>query len=162
MHMVVPNNYINVLCKLNLSEASFDLSYLLIQFFFSPTPKYLQELTMFENIVKNNLFGKCDVSSLYNMTRDLSLIQPPTNGWGRIFWKTSSPSLGDDVELIRVMRNYFSHSRIRPIPDGEFRECWTEFQGICRRMDYRYGTLFTNKLKEMETSRIVVTGVSND
>ncbi|CAG2243021.1 unnamed protein product [Mytilus edulis] len=78
-----------------------------------------------------------DITLIYKLLRQLSLISPPTNGWGNKPEKTDM-KLADDVERIRRYRNHLAHRCNTNIGKDEFDDYFDKFRDIGYRMDLNF------------------------
>ncbi|VDI56527.1 Hypothetical predicted protein [Mytilus galloprovincialis] len=84
-----------------------------------------------------NTYESLDVTLIYQLLRQLSLIPLPTKGWGKLPDKVDI-NLGDDVERIRCFRNNLAHRSDTKIETNEFNEYFNEFRSIGHRMDLNF------------------------
>lgn len=119
----------------------------------------------------SNSYHTFDVTLIYKLLRQFSLVLPPTNGWGKAPDKQDT-KLSDDIERIRDFRNQIVHRCSTKISKDEFDNYLNQFREIGKRMDlyffqktnYEYIIIghetcrmdtqmqikYTNTLKELE------------
>lgn len=76
-------------------------------------------------------YESMDITLIYKLLRQFSLIDPPTNGWG------SNPNnvcikLADDVERIRHYRNQLAHRCDANIGKDEFDDFFDKSSHWCK------------------------------
>ncbi|CAC5413888.1 unnamed protein product [Mytilus coruscus] len=98
---------------------------------------YPEQQTNIKELQYSNTYGSLDVTLIYRLLRQFSLIPSPTKGWGRLPDKVDI-NLGDDVERIRWYRNKLVHRSDTKIEKNEFNEYFNEFRGIGYRMDLNF------------------------
>ncbi|CAG2238409.1 unnamed protein product [Mytilus edulis] len=85
----------------------------------------------------SNSYDSMDITLIYKLLRQLSLISPPTNGWGNKPEKADI-KLADDVERIRHYRNHLAHRCNTNIGTDEFDDYFDKFRDIGCRMDLNF------------------------
>ncbi|XP_071144934.1 uncharacterized protein [Mytilus edulis] len=85
----------------------------------------------------SNTYDSLDVTLIYQLLRQFSLIPSPTKGWGKLPDKADI-NLGDDVERIRYYRNKLAHRKDTKIEKNEFHEYFNEFRDMGHRMDLNF------------------------
>ncbi|XP_052082921.1 uncharacterized protein LOC127720379 isoform X3 [Mytilus californianus] len=98
---------------------------------------YPEQQTNIKELQYSNTYGSLDVTLIYQLLRQFSLIPSPTKGWGRLPDKVDI-NLGDDIERIRFYRNKLAHRSDTKIEKNEFNEYFDEFRGIGNRMDLNF------------------------
>lgn len=132
---------------------------------------YTDQKTCLSDLQSSNSFDSFDISLIYKLLRQFSLVPPPTKGWGNAPEKLDS-KLADDIERIRHFRNQVVHRCSTNITKKEFDNYFDQFREIGQRMDlyffkktnYEYNiirhktcrmdtqmqTKYNNNLKELE------------
>ncbi|XP_052081918.1 uncharacterized protein LOC127719719 [Mytilus californianus] len=82
----------------------------------------------------SNTYDSLDITLIYKLLRQFSLIPPPTKGWGSIPDKVAI-KLGDDIERIRDYRNQLAHRCDTNIDKNVFDDYFDKFRDIGQRMD---------------------------
>ncbi|VDI34330.1 Hypothetical predicted protein [Mytilus galloprovincialis] len=85
----------------------------------------------------SNSYDSMDITLIYKLLRQLSLISPPTNGWGNRP-EIADMKLADDVERIRRYRNNLAHRCNTNIGTDEFDDYFDKFRDIGCRMDLNF------------------------
>ncbi|CAG2223693.1 unnamed protein product [Mytilus edulis] len=98
---------------------------------------YPEQQTIIKELQYSNTYDSLDVTLIYQLLRQLSLIPSPTKGWGSFPDKVDI-NLGDDVERIRCYRNNLAHRSDTKIDKNEFSEYFNEFRSIGHRMDLNF------------------------
>ncbi|XP_052083052.1 uncharacterized protein LOC127720501 isoform X2 [Mytilus californianus] len=106
---------------------------------------YHEQRTSLKELQNSNTYDSLDITIVYILLRQFSLIPSPTKGWG-IIPDNADTKLGDDIERIRCYRNQLVHRRDTNIDKSEFDDCFNKFRDICRRMDLN---VFQNTNYEM-------------
>ncbi|VDI40380.1 Hypothetical predicted protein [Mytilus galloprovincialis] len=93
--------------------------------------------TSLNDLKSSNSYESMDITLIYKLLRQFSLISSPTKGWG------SNPDkidikLADDVERIRRYRNQIAHRCDTNIEKDEFDEFFNNFRHIGLRMDLNF------------------------
>ncbi|XP_063418398.1 uncharacterized protein LOC134701193 isoform X1 [Mytilus trossulus] len=131
--------------------------------------------TCLHKIHLSNAYDSLDISLIYKLLRQFSLVPPPTKGWGNIPDKVDI-KLSDDIERIRLCRNQLAHRCSTNITKVEFDNYFDQFRDIGHRIDlnffkktnYEYNinghktcrmdtqmeTKYINTLKELENLRL--------
>lgn len=113
-----------------------------------------QQLKLME-LQYSNTYNSLDVTLIYRLLRQFSLIQPPTKGWGSIPDDVNT-KLGDDVERIRYLRNQIAHRSDTNIDARVFDDYFDKFQNIGCRMDllFFYKTNYEQRIIGHRTRRL--------
>ncbi|XP_052067786.1 uncharacterized protein LOC127707294 [Mytilus californianus] len=85
----------------------------------------------------SNSYDSMDITLIYKLLRQFSLINPPTKGWGNNPDKVDI-NLVDDVERIRRYRNQLAHRCNTNIGKDEFDDYFDNFRDIGNRMDINF------------------------
>ncbi|VDI17289.1 Hypothetical predicted protein [Mytilus galloprovincialis] len=93
--------------------------------------------TVLKGANSSNSYDSMDITLIYKLLRQLSLISPPTNGWGNKPEKADM-KLADDVERIRRYRNHLAHRCNTNIGTDEFDDYFDKFRDIGYRMDLNF------------------------
>ncbi|XP_063418377.1 uncharacterized protein LOC134701166 [Mytilus trossulus] len=93
--------------------------------------------TVLKDANSSNSYDSMDITLIYKLLRQLSLISPPTNGWGNKPEKADM-KLADDVERIRRYRNHLAHRCNTNIGKDEFDDYFDKFRDIGYRMDLNF------------------------
>ncbi|CAG2238275.1 unnamed protein product [Mytilus edulis] len=101
----------------------------------------------------SNTYDSLDVTLIYQLLRQLSLIPVPTKGWGKLPDKVDI-NLGDDVERIRCFRNNLAHRSDTKIETNEFNEYFNEFRNNESQLD-------TERDKRERYSRLSMMEIEN-
>ncbi|CAG2216033.1 unnamed protein product [Mytilus edulis] len=101
------------------------------------TTFYPEQQRIIKELQYSNTYDSLDVTLIYQLLRQLSLIPVPTKGWGKLPDKVDI-NLGDDVERIRCFRNNLAHRSDTKIETNEFNEYFNEFRSIGHRMDLNF------------------------
>ncbi|XP_063431289.1 uncharacterized protein LOC134713952 [Mytilus trossulus] len=87
-----------------------------------------------EKLKKSESYDSLDISMIYRLLKQFSLIQSPTNHWGGVPGEKDT-TVADDVERIRYFRNKLAHMCSTNIGKVEFDDYFNQFIDIGRRMD---------------------------
>ncbi|XP_063409116.1 uncharacterized protein LOC134692588 [Mytilus trossulus] len=95
---------------------------------------YVEQQRNLALLQRANSYDSLDITLIYRLLRQFSLIPSPTQGWG------SKPdvmdfTIGDDVERIRFYRNELAHRSDTNIDKTMFNEYFEQFRDIGNRMD---------------------------
>lgn len=101
-------------------------------------------------------YNKFDVPLLYTLIRNLCFKSlNPTRGWGKDPI-SSDKQIGDDIERLRLMSDWFAHFNSAGIPDAEFQPLWNDLKSVIQRiqtfMNYkvRCDVNYEQKLADIE------------
>ncbi|CAG2189719.1 unnamed protein product [Mytilus edulis] len=89
------------------------------------------------DLPSSNLYDSMDITLIYKILREFSLIGPPTKGWGSNPEKEDM-KLADDVERIRRYRNQLAHRCSIAIEKDEFDDYFDSFRDIGNRIDLMF------------------------
>ncbi|XP_052097447.1 uncharacterized protein LOC127732452 isoform X2 [Mytilus californianus] len=93
--------------------------------------------TSLKDLKASNSYESMDITLIYKLLRQFSLINPPTKGWGSNPDKADI-NLADDVERIRRYRNQIAHRCNTNIGKAEFDEFFDNSRHIGLRMDLNF------------------------
>ncbi|VDI20754.1 Hypothetical predicted protein [Mytilus galloprovincialis] len=111
---------------------------------------YPEQRTSLKELPNSNTYDSLDITLVYKLLKQFSLIPSPTKGWGVIPENTDT-SLGDDIERIRCCRNQLVHRRDTNIDESQFDDYFNKFQQICLRMDLHFNTNYEERIIEHKT-----------
>ncbi|CAC5408973.1 unnamed protein product [Mytilus coruscus] len=83
-------------------------------------------------------FDSLDITLMYQLLRQFSLIYAPSKGWGRQP-NSSDLSIADDIERIRILRNKFAHQSDIKMDQNTFENYFSQFRDISHRIDVYLG-----------------------
>lgn len=111
--------------------------------------KSLQELQ------SSNSYDAVDITLIYKLLRQFSLIHPPSKGWGNVPDELDT-KIADDVERIRHFRNQLAHRCNPNIGKDEFDDYFDKFRVIGQRMDHYFSqnTNYEYKITGHKTCRM--------
>ncbi|XP_071146852.1 uncharacterized protein [Mytilus edulis] len=98
---------------------------------------FSDQQTVLKGANSSNSYDSMDITLIYKLLRQLSLISPPTHGWGNKPEKADI-KLADDVERIRHYRNHLAHRCNTNIGKDEFDDYFDKFRDIGCRMDLNF------------------------
>ncbi|XP_052079013.1 uncharacterized protein LOC127717274 [Mytilus californianus] len=101
-----------------------------------PVLKYFspKQETILTKLQYSNTYKSLDITLIYRLLRQFSLISQPTKGWGYIP-DIVDITLGDDIERIRCYRNQIAHRVDTNIDNNEFNDYFDKFRNIGNKMD---------------------------
>ncbi|XP_052083006.1 uncharacterized protein LOC127720461 isoform X2 [Mytilus californianus] len=142
-----PNMLRNVIRSIKTAREMYNLCTPFLRYFTSDQQTKLQELQ------SSNSYDSLDISMIYRLLKQFSLISRPTKNWGDVP-DENDITLADDVERIRYFRNKIAHMCSTNIEKVEFDNYFNQFLDIGRRMDKitirRFGENFQNTNFESE------------
>lgn len=83
-------------------------------------------------------FDLLDITLMYKLMRELSLIHTPSKGWGQ-HPNSSDLTIADDIERIRIFRNTFVHRTGIKMDQNTFEKYFLQFRNISHRIDVYLG-----------------------
>lgn len=83
-------------------------------------------------------FDLLDITLMYKLMRELSLIHTPSKGWGQ-HPNSSDLTIADDIERIRIFRNTFVHRTGIKMDQNTFEKYFLQFRNIGHRIDVYLG-----------------------
>ncbi|XP_071170985.1 uncharacterized protein [Mytilus edulis] len=123
-----PNMLRNVIQLVKPAREVYNMCTPIMHDFWSDQQTKLQELQ------SSNSYDSLDISLIYILLRQFSLINSPTNNWGVVPGENDT-KVADDVERIRYFRNKIAHMCSTNIGKVEFDNYFNQFIDIGRRMD---------------------------
>ncbi|CAC5404751.1 IGDCC4 [Mytilus coruscus] len=84
---------------------------------------------------ENEQYNKFDVTLMYKFVRTFNLMQSPTSDWG-LSPLPSDITLSDDVERLRINRNFLMHRHNAVLSEEEYEEVFQQSLGIAERLDF--------------------------
>ncbi|XP_076103272.1 uncharacterized protein LOC143072293 isoform X2 [Mytilus galloprovincialis] len=93
--------------------------------------------TKLQELNSSNSYDSLDISMIYRLLKQFSLIKSPTNNWGGVPGEKDT-EVADDVERIRYFRNKIAHMCSTNIGKVEFDNYFNQFLDIGRRMDKNF------------------------
>ncbi|XP_052072193.1 uncharacterized protein LOC127710404 [Mytilus californianus] len=116
---------------------------------------FTDQKTCLSDLQSSNSYDSFDISLIYKLLRQFSLVPSPTNGWGNAPNKIDT-KLSDDIERIRHFRNQLAHRCSSNITEEEFDNYFDQFRDICKRMDLYFfqNTNYEYKIIGHKTCRI--------
>ncbi|CAG2204554.1 unnamed protein product [Mytilus edulis] len=111
--------------------------------------------TCLHKIQSSNSYDSLDISLIYKLLRQFSLVPSPTKGWGNIPDKVDI-KLSDDIERIRLCRNQLAHRCSTNITKVEFDNYFDQFRDIGHRIDLNFfqKTNYEYKINGHKTCRM--------
>lgn len=111
--------------------------------------------TCLHKIQSSNSYDSLDISLIYKLLRQFSLVPSPTKGWGNIPDKVDI-QLSDDIERIRLCRNQLAHRCSTNITKVEFDNYFDQFRDIGHRIDLNFfqKTNYEYKINGYKTCRM--------
>ena len=97
-----------------------------------------------------------DITLLYTLLRNVCQnITPPSQHWGVSTMPSQNEiTVGDDIERIRLMRNYLIHRPKAAISETEFKELLAIISGICTRIQTLLNKDYVKRLQDAEERSI--------
>ncbi|CAC5407291.1 unnamed protein product [Mytilus coruscus] len=95
---------------------------------------FTDQKTCLSDLKSLNSYDSFDISLIYKLLRQFSLVPPPTNGSGNAPNKIDT-KLSDDIERIRHFRNHLAHRCSLNITKEEFDNYFDQSRDIGKRMD---------------------------
>lgn len=78
-------------------------------------------------------YNHFDVCLLYTLIRNLCPSLKPSHGWG-LNPNASATLIGDDIERVRLFRNYLAHTVSSEMSDDVFNNMWKELKSLVNRI----------------------------
>ncbi|KAL3867117.1 hypothetical protein ACJMK2_044347, partial [Sinanodonta woodiana] len=96
----------------------------------------------------------CDLSLLYFLIRNVSLVRQPSLGWGKsVMNNPQDTSIGANVERLHELRNTVIHLQESRLSNQEFTSYWTKMRDCVTVIDtYLGGTTYQQKLDLLKTA----------
>lgn len=106
-------------------------------------------------------YNKFDVVLLYTLIRNLCSLPSPSQGWGNEP-KSTDTKLSDDIERLRLFRNYFAHVRSAEISDDLFVDIWKDLKRVLNRIQSTISCSMNYELELLKIERSRISEVQFD